>query len=73
MNTDRNIISVVLDGKSISCPEGENLVRVAQQNSLYIPTLCFFDHTDPPLGTCRVCTVKVNGKYTAACQGLMSR
>ncbi|WP_205702963.1 NADH-quinone oxidoreductase subunit B family protein [Botryobacter ruber] len=65
---DEKEVRILLDGKAITCPEGGNLVRVAQENGVYIPTLCFFDHIDPSPGTCRVCTVKVNGKYTAACQ-----
>jgi coenzyme F420-reducing hydrogenase gamma subunit/ferredoxin len=68
MKNSRKSVSIVLDGKSIECPEGENLLKVAQANGVFIPALCYFDHIDPPLGTCRVCTVKVNGKYTAGCQ-----
>ncbi|MCX2739727.1 2Fe-2S iron-sulfur cluster-binding protein [Pontibacter anaerobius] len=61
-------VTIILDGKSIKCREGENLLKVAQANEVFIPALCYFDHVDPPLGTCRVCTVKVKGKYTAGCQ-----
>jgi coenzyme F420-reducing hydrogenase gamma subunit/ferredoxin len=68
MEDNSRTVTFVLDGKSISCAEGENLVRAAQAQGVFIPTLCYFDHVDPPLGTCRVCTVKVNGKYMAGCQ-----
>jgi coenzyme F420-reducing hydrogenase gamma subunit/ferredoxin len=61
-------IKIVLDGKTVDCLEGDNLIRVAAQNGVYIPALCFFDHKDPPLGTCRVCTVKMQDRLVAGCQ-----
>lgn len=70
MKKHRNQVSIKIDGKTIRCLEGENLLKVAQANGAFIPALCYFDHVDPPLGTCRVCTVKVNGRYTAGCQVL---
>ncbi|MDX5420203.1 MAG: 2Fe-2S iron-sulfur cluster-binding protein [Hymenobacteraceae bacterium] len=68
MKNSKKLVNIVVDGKQISCSEGENLVKVAQVNGVFIPALCYFDHVDPALGTCRVCTVKVNGKYVAGCQ-----
>ena len=64
----KKAVTIVVDGKKMVCPEGENLLQVTQANGVFIPALCYFDHVDPPLGTCRVCTVKVKGKYTAGCQ-----
>ncbi|HMQ48185.1 MAG TPA: 2Fe-2S iron-sulfur cluster-binding protein [Saprospiraceae bacterium] len=60
-------ISFTIDGQEIKAFEGENLVTVAQRNGIYIPSLCYFEHIDPPLGSCRVCTCKVNGKTGPAC------
>ena len=68
MENSRKLVTVSLDGNPIQCPEDENLLKAAQANGIFIPALCYFDHVDPPLGTCRVCTVKVNGKYMAGCQ-----
>ncbi|MHA6247581.1 NADH-quinone oxidoreductase subunit B family protein [Pontibacter sp. CAU 1760] len=68
MKRSKKTVTIILDGKNIKCPEGENLLKVARENGIFIPALCYFDHVDPPLGTCRVCTVKVGGKYTAGCQ-----
>ncbi|MDX5436493.1 MAG: 2Fe-2S iron-sulfur cluster-binding protein [Pontibacter sp.] len=68
MAKEKNEVTIVLDGKKVQCKEGDNLLKVAQENGMFIPALCYFDHVDPPLGTCRVCTVKVKGKYTAGCQ-----
>lgn len=62
-----NKINFTIDGKSIQANEGDNLVHVARENGIFIPSLCYFEHIEPPLGTCRVCTCKINGKYQPAC------
>lgn len=59
-------ISLTIDGHAITAQEGDNLVQVAGDNGIYIPTLCYMKGK-PCLGTCRVCSVKVNGNVTAAC------
>lgn len=66
MKTSREI-KLTIDGKEITALEGSNLVTVAQQNGIFIPSLCYYDHIDPPLGTCRVCTCNINGKTGPAC------
>jgi [NiFe] hydrogenase diaphorase moiety small subunit len=60
-------VNITIDGKQILAEEGRNLVDVAAENGVFIPSLCYFEHMDPPLGTCRTCTCKVNGKYRPAC------
>ena len=60
-------ISLTIDGKSINAKEGENLVKVARENGIFIPSLCYYEHIDPPLGTCRVCTCDVDGYAGPAC------
>ncbi len=61
------LVDILIDGKEIKAEEGKNLVTVAQENDIFIPSLCYYEHIDPPLGTCRVCTCEVNGKPVAAC------
>lgn len=56
-----------MDGKTYRVKEGQNLVKAAEENDIFIPSLCYFEHIDPPLTTCRVCTCEVNGKNTPAC------
>ena len=56
-----------IDGKKYKAKEGTNLVDAAKENGIFIPSLCHFTHIDPPLGTCRTCTCKINGKYNPAC------
>lgn len=60
-------ITIKIDGKKYSVQDGKNLVDVAKENGVYIPTLCHFHSRHPNLGTCRVCTVEVNGKTTTSC------
>lgn len=56
-----------IDNKEIEAFEGQMLVDVARQNSIYIPTLCHFHNIHPPAASCRVCTVKINGRFETAC------
>jgi len=59
-------ISFNIDGRVCSAAKGENLIEAAKQNGVFIPTLCYFKHLNP-LGSCRVCTVNLNGKAIAGC------
>jgi [NiFe] hydrogenase diaphorase moiety small subunit len=46
--------------------EGQTIAQAARDNGVFVPTLCDFKSL-PPAGTCRVCTVKVGGRYVASC------
>ena len=61
-----NMVTLKIDGKPIEAESGRNLVTVAKEHGVYIPTLCYFRNLNP-LGTCRICTVKVNGRDTTGC------
>jgi len=61
------MVNITIDGKSFQAEEGKNLMQAARQNGVFIPSLCFYEHIEPPLGTCRVCTCKINGKFSPAC------
>lgn len=60
------MIQIKIDGKNINAKNGANLIDVALENGIYIPTLCYMKG-HACLGTCRVCSVKVNGAIAAAC------
>lgn len=60
-------IHINIDGNDYQVLENKKLVDVAKENGIYIPTLCHFREIDPSLGTCRICTVVVNGKFTTSC------
>ncbi len=62
-----NLVNISIDGKKYKVQEGRNLVDAAKQNGIYIPTLCHFHEVNPSLGTCRICTVMVNGSTTTSC------
>ncbi|CAN5600573.1 hypothetical protein BH09ACT8_BH09ACT8_38280 [soil metagenome] len=59
-------IQIEIDGVTVTTDDGKDLVDVAAEGGVYIPTLCYLeDH--PALGTCRVCSVKVDGRVVPAC------
>lgn len=62
------MVTFQIDGRYIDAEEGSNLVDAARQNDIFIPSLCYFQHHDPPLGTCRACMCKIDGRYVPACQ-----
>ncbi len=59
-------IQITIDDQKINAHEGDTLVDVALENGVYIPTLCYVKGR-PCLGTCRTCSVKVNGNISSAC------
>lgn len=59
-------IHIKIDGKEIIAREGQSVVEAARESGIYVPTLCDFKSMKPA-GTCRVCSVKVNGRITTGC------
>lgn len=59
-------IKFTIDGKACTAKSGQTIVEAAKANGIYIPVLCFFEGIKPA-GTCRICTVKVGGRFQAAC------
>jgi len=58
--------SLSLDGEDLPFQAGDTLLQAATRVGRYIPHLCW--HPDfAPHGSCRICTVKVNGRAAAAC------
>jgi [NiFe] hydrogenase diaphorase moiety small subunit len=55
-----------LDGKKIPFREGQTIMEAAQDAGVYIPHLCY-NPEFVPHGSCRVCTVKANGRIVASC------
>ena len=55
-----------IDGKTVPFDEGETIIQAATKAGVFIPHLCY--HPDfKPHGSCKLCTVKVNGRQTASC------
>ncbi len=61
-----DIIKLVIDGKEIEAKQGQTILAAAVDNGIFIPTLCAFEGITPK-ASCRICTVKVNGRPMTAC------
>lgn len=59
-------VEFTIDGVSVTAREGQSVVEAAADHGVFVPTLCFNPERDP-LGTCRVCSVRLNGHVVAAC------
>lgn len=59
-------ITLTVDGKEIKADPGQTILEAAGKSGVYIPRLCAFKDLSP-YGSCRVCTVFVNGRPAAAC------
>ena len=55
-----------LDGKTIPFEPGETILQAAGRAGVYIPHLCYHPEFKPH-GSCKLCTVKINGRQTASC------
>lgn len=59
-------ITIHIDGHPYQVEENQPLVECAESLGHFIPTLCDYKGLMPS-GTCRICTVKVNGRFQTAC------
>lgn len=61
-------ISVNIDGKQIKAKSEDYILRVAIDNGIEIPSLCYHKKLSPT-GACRVCIVKIKGVkgYVTSC------
>ena len=56
----------LLDGEEIPFQPGQTVIQAALAAGGYIPHLCYHPEFKPH-GSCKVCTVKVNGRTAASC------
>ena len=54
-------VTLTVDGRSISVPEGTSIMRAAMDGGVEIPKLCATDMLDS-YGSCRVCLVEIEGR-----------
>ncbi|MGQ9800406.1 MAG: 2Fe-2S iron-sulfur cluster-binding protein [Candidatus Saccharicenans sp.] len=59
-------IKFTIDGKECQAEPGQTIYEAAVANGVYIPVLCHFEGLKP-VGSCRVCSVRVNGRWMASC------
>lgn len=58
--------SINIDGQRIPFLEGQTIIEAAAAAGVYIPHLCHNPEFTPH-GSCKLCTVKVNGRNCSAC------
>jgi len=58
--------SFTLDGEDLPFEPGQTVLQAATRAGRYIPHLCWHPEF-PAHGSCRICSVKVNGRAGAAC------
>ena len=59
----------MIDGKSIPFAEGQTIMQAALAAGIYIPHLCYHPEFKPH-GSCKLCTVRVDGRHIASCTTL---
>jgi [NiFe] hydrogenase diaphorase moiety small subunit len=61
-----NTITFEIDGIEVQGTAGQTIMVASDAAGIYIPRLCAFEGL-PAFGGCRICTVKVNGRFQSAC------
>ncbi len=67
-STSTQLVTVEIDGVSVTVPEGTSVMRAAAMVGNRIPKLCATG-TLKPFGSCRLCLVEIEGRkgYPASC------
>src|SRR4051794_28227852 len=62
------LVTVEIDGRAVTVPEGTSVMRAATLAGLRVPKLCATD-TLKAFGSCRLCLVEIEGRkgYPASC------
>jgi [NiFe] hydrogenase diaphorase moiety small subunit len=58
--------SFTVDGQEVEFTPGMTILQALLHSGTYVPSLCYHPEFKPH-GSCRVCTVKVNGRATSSC------
>src|SRR5689334_15937169 len=56
-------LQITIDGRSLCVEAGKTVLQAAQENGIYIPTLCNFPGL-PNHRSCRLCIVEIEGRST---------
>ncbi len=61
-------VNLIIDGVSVSVPEGTSVMHAASLSGVTVPKLCATDSLEP-FGSCRLCLVEIEGRrgYPASC------
>ena len=61
------MVTLTIDGRTVSVPEGTTILEAAQTLRISIPTLCYLKDINE-IGACRMCVVEdERGKIDASC------
>jgi len=55
-------VSLTINDKKVTAPEGSILLWVALDNGIYIPNLCAMREEHDPMTACRLCFVEIEGR-----------
>ena len=55
------LVTLEIDGRSVTVPEGTSLMRAAVEAGVMVPKLCATDHLEA-FGSCRLCMVEIEGR-----------
>src|SRR3954470_6220091 len=65
--TEIRTVSLTIDGREMTVPQGTTIWQAAKDAGIQIPVLCHDERYDP-VGVCRMCIVDVGARvYAAAC------
>ena len=65
--TEVSTVSLTIDGRELTVPEGTTIWQAAKDAGIEIPVLCHDERYDA-VGVCRMCVVDVGARvYAAAC------
>jgi NADH-quinone oxidoreductase subunit G len=69
MSSERQDITLVVDGVEVEAAEGSMLVDAAKHGDVEIPVFCYEPKLGAPVGACRMCLVEIEGipKLQTAC------
>ncbi|HWX56988.1 formate dehydrogenase subunit alpha [Bradyrhizobium sp.] len=60
-STSGTMVTLTIDGQSITVPEGTSIMRAAMEAGTQVPKLCATDMVDA-FGSCRLCLVEIEGR-----------
>ncbi|MGQ9369885.1 formate dehydrogenase subunit alpha [Azospirillum sp. ST 5-10] len=59
--TSETMVTLEIDGRSVTVPEGTSVMRAAAEAGITVPKLCATDHLEA-FGSCRLCMVEIEGR-----------
>ena len=68
-----DVITLTIDGKTITADNGDTILTAAEKNGIEIPNLCYLKEMSP-YGACGMCVVELEGspKLLRACSAKVS-